>query len=152
MAAISKLAGMKHIRIAGRPTFFKSLISSASPALVRITIRAICLKSAEIFNSSGAIKFSAYGPNTIPVSSIPTRPGSFSFCMVPLNIMPQRTIIARLKSILILLCAEMQKSRHFCNEIIAEVISLISGSAKISTGRTSFPWAIIAKMFENFKE
>lgn len=71
--------------------------------------------------------------------------GSFSFCMVPLHIMPQRTIIARLKSILILLCAEMQKSRHFCNEIIAEVISLISGSAKISTGRTSFPWAICIK-------
>ena len=57
IAKISILAGIKHISIAGRPTFFRSLISTVSPALIRITISAICLSSEDIFKISSEIKF-----------------------------------------------------------------------------------------------
>ena len=55
---ISKQAGTKHIRTAGRPTFFKSLISILSPARVKIIISAICLKSVDIFKIAGSSRFS----------------------------------------------------------------------------------------------
>ena len=45
---ISKQAGTKHIRMAGRPTFFKSSRFSESPARVRMMMRANWRRSAEI--------------------------------------------------------------------------------------------------------
>ena len=42
---ISRVAGIKHIKIAGLPTFFKSFISNARPARVKIITSAICLSS-----------------------------------------------------------------------------------------------------------
>ena len=44
MPIISKLAGKKHIRIAGRPILIRVLKSRARPDLVKIIIKAICLK------------------------------------------------------------------------------------------------------------
>ena len=46
---ISKVAGRKHIRIAGRPTFFRSSIFRDNPALVKIITKASCLSEEEIF-------------------------------------------------------------------------------------------------------
>ena len=44
----SKDAGTKHIRTAGRPSFFSPEVSSPSPARVRIMIRAIFRSSGEM--------------------------------------------------------------------------------------------------------
>ena len=41
---ISKLAGKKHIKIAGLPILIKDLKSRANPDLVKIIIKAICLR------------------------------------------------------------------------------------------------------------
>ena len=60
-------AGTKHNIIAGRPTFFKSLIFKDKPALVRITIKANCLNELDIDKISLLIKLKTYGPNIIPV-------------------------------------------------------------------------------------
>ena len=57
--AISTQAGTKHMRTAGRPTFFRSDKSSDRPALVRIMTSAICLRSAEIFRIEPSIRFRA---------------------------------------------------------------------------------------------
>ena len=54
---ISKVAGTKHIKTAGLPTFFKSFISRFRPALVNIIIKAICRKSAEIDKIFGSRRF-----------------------------------------------------------------------------------------------
>ena len=55
--AISKDAGRKHMRTAGRPTFLSSERSRFRPALVKIMMRAIRLKSAEIMRISGLKRF-----------------------------------------------------------------------------------------------
>ena len=57
--ANSAQAGRKHIRTAGRPTFFKSDRFKDNPALVNMITSAICLKSAEIFKMDSSIKSSA---------------------------------------------------------------------------------------------
>ena len=85
---------------AGRPTFFKSLISKLSPALVNIIIRANFLKSGDIFNKLGANKFKTYGPKIIPVKSIPTSAGSLNFMKIPPKIIPNKNIKAKLNNIL----------------------------------------------------
>ena len=57
--AISKQAGTKHISTAGRPTFFKSLISKASPARIRMITSAICRSSTDTDNRDGDNAFKA---------------------------------------------------------------------------------------------
>ena len=56
---ISRVAGMMDMSIAGRPTLRRSLMSSASPARIRMIIRAICLSSAEMPSSVGESALSA---------------------------------------------------------------------------------------------
>ena len=53
---ISQVAGTKDKRIAGRPAFFKSLISGDKPAFNRIIINAIFLSSSEIDKIDGSKK------------------------------------------------------------------------------------------------
>ena len=72
---ISKHAGTKHIKTAGRPTFFRSLRSNDNPALIKIIIRAILLRSDEIFKIEASITSNTYGPSTIPVTIIPNKLG-----------------------------------------------------------------------------
>ena len=50
IATISKQAGTKHIKMAGRPTFSKSFISKARPARVKIIIKATCLRYGDMDN------------------------------------------------------------------------------------------------------
>ena len=59
------------MRIALRPAFFRSFKSSDRPALIRIMIRAIFRRSADIERIDGSRKSRTYGPRTIPVTSIP---------------------------------------------------------------------------------
>ena len=54
---ISKVAGTKHIKTAGLPTFFKSFILRFKPALVNIIIKAICRKSVDIDKIFGSRRF-----------------------------------------------------------------------------------------------
>ena len=75
----SKVAGRKHIRIAGLPTFFRSSADNFNPALRNIMISAIFLISAEIFNTLESMRFSTEGPMRIPASNMPSRPGSPDF-------------------------------------------------------------------------
>ena len=96
---ISKLAGTKHINIAGRPTFFKSSISRLSPALVNIMMRANSLKSADIESIELSNKFKQYGPNTIPVIISPKSDGSFKSENIFPSIIPHKNINAKLRSI-----------------------------------------------------
>ena len=56
--------------IAGRPTFFKSLIFKDKPALVRITIKANCLNELDIDKISLLIKLKTYGPNIIQLKKV----------------------------------------------------------------------------------
>ena len=76
---ISIHAGTKHIRIAGRPTFFKSEKFKDKPALVKIITNAICLKSPDIVSIESSTKFRQCGLNTIPTIIIPNRLGNFIF-------------------------------------------------------------------------
>ena len=59
MPRISKQAGTKHIRTAGRPTRFRSSTSSDSPARISMIIRAILRSSAEIPNMELSIRLRA---------------------------------------------------------------------------------------------
>src|SRR5699024_6485197 len=76
---ISKVAGRKLKRIAGRPTFIKSFRSKDKPARVKIIIKTICRISAEIFNSVGSKRFNTEGPNKIPTKIKPIKLGIFNF-------------------------------------------------------------------------
>ena len=80
--AISHVAGTNDIRIAGRPAFFKSFKSRDNPALSRIIISASFLNSDEIESIDGSRKSRTYGPNTIPVTSIPIIRGILSFWQI----------------------------------------------------------------------
>ena len=53
----SNVAGRKHIKKAGLPSFFKPDKSKPKPALVSIIIRAIFLKSADIAKILGSNRF-----------------------------------------------------------------------------------------------
>ena len=66
MPRISKQAGTKHIRTAGRPTRFRSSTSSDSPARISMIIRAILRSSAEIPNMEPSIR-SRHRVQQIPV-------------------------------------------------------------------------------------
>ena len=59
--------------------FFKPDRSSPSPALVRIMISAILRNSDDIPRMLSSNRSSIYGPRTMPVISIPSKPGSFIF-------------------------------------------------------------------------
>ena len=69
--SISKHEGTKHISTAGRPFFFRTDISSKSPARIRIIIKAIFRSSADISEILPSIKAYTYGPAIIPTASIP---------------------------------------------------------------------------------
>ena len=100
---ISQEAGMKDMRIALRPAFFKSFKSSDRPALIRIMIRAIFRRSADIERIDGSRKSRTYGPRTIPVRSIPMILGSFSFWQIAPMTSPTRKISDKDVSIISLL-------------------------------------------------
>lgn len=53
----SNVAGRKHIKMAGLPSFLKADKSSPKPALVSIIIKAIFLKSADIARILGSNRF-----------------------------------------------------------------------------------------------
>ena len=100
---ISQEAGMKDMRIALRPAFFRSFKSSDRPALIRIMIRAIFRRSADIERIDGLRKSRTYGPRTIPVRSIPMILGSFSFWQIAPMTSPTRKISDKDVSIISLL-------------------------------------------------
>ncbi len=54
---ISKQAGRKHIKIAGRPTLLSCWRSKFSPALVKMMIKAIWRSSVEIFKIDWSKRF-----------------------------------------------------------------------------------------------
>ena len=78
-AAISKMAGTNDIRTAGRPTFFKSDTFNDNPALIRMIISAICLRSDEMLSMDGSRRFKRYGPSTMPVTNMPMILGNLMF-------------------------------------------------------------------------
>jgi hypothetical protein len=94
-ARISKLAGRNDIRMAGRPTFFKSERFRDRPAFNRMIMRANFLKSAEIDKTDGSRKSKTYGPRRTPVSSIPTMRGSFNPSKRDAAVKPTRKISIR---------------------------------------------------------
>ena len=96
---ISIHAGTKHIRIAGRPTFFKSEKFKDKPALVRIITNAICLKSPDIVSIESSTKFKQCGLNTIPTIIIPSKLGNFIFENIHPTSNPNNKIIAILVNI-----------------------------------------------------
>lgn len=100
---ISQEAGTKDMRMALRPAFFKSFKSSDRPALIRIIIRAIFRRSADIERIDGSRKSRTYGPRTIPVRSIPMILGSFSFWQIAPMTSPTRKISDKDVSIISLL-------------------------------------------------
>ena len=106
---ISKEAGTKHISTAALPTFFKSSTSRFRPALVRMMISAICLRSAEMDRMEPSSRLSAYGPSKIPVSSIPRSCGRFNRLKIAPIPIPHKKITARLNNISSLLSAGQQK-------------------------------------------
>jgi hypothetical protein len=79
MPTISRVAGTKHIRIAGRPTFLKSSSLRLSPALSSMMINAILRSWGEILSSELSSRFIHDGPMTIPTINIPKRGGSLAF-------------------------------------------------------------------------
>ena len=100
---ISQEAGIKDMRIALRPAFFRSFKSSDRPALIRIMIRAIFRRSADIERIDGSRKSRTYGPRTIPVTSIPMILGSFNFWQIAPMTSPTRKISDKDVSIISLL-------------------------------------------------
>ena len=117
---ISRLAGTKHISTAGLPIFFSPDRSSPRPALVRIMIRAIFRNSDDMPRILSSNKSSMYGPRTIPVTSNPSKPGSFIFRHIQLMDIPTSKINEILNNIN---SSSITKSRHLCLIFIAEVIS-----------------------------
>ncbi|MPM13434.1 hypothetical protein SDC9_59791 [bioreactor metagenome] len=95
-AKISKVAGKKVIKIAGRPIFLRSPSSMVKPARTGMTIRAIFRMSAEMANNSGAIRSMPKGPKRIPVKIKPNKPGSCNRIKSELNRKP----IMRIRAIL----------------------------------------------------
>jgi len=93
-APISNNAGTTDMISAGLPTRFKVSRRSSNPARRRIMIKAILRKSAETVISSAFNSPRVKGPTSIPMRSMPTRPGS----LILLNNMsaerPRRTIKA----------------------------------------------------------
>ena len=96
---ISKVAGTKHINIAGLPTFLNSFISKANPALIKIIIRDIFLRSAEIPSIVPSKTLNTCGPSNIPVAIIPNNLGSLSLLNISAKISPNKNISAKLVSI-----------------------------------------------------
>ena len=86
-----------------RPAFFRSFKSSDRPALIRIMMRAIFLRSADIERIDGARKSSTYGPRTIPVISMPMIRGSFNFWQIAPMTSPTRNMSDKDVSIISLL-------------------------------------------------
>ena len=91
---ISKDAGTNAIITAERPAFLRSARSNDSPAFNKIMIKAILRRSAEIPKIDGSNRFKTYGPNTIPVTSIPMILGSFNFWQMAPIASPTRKINA----------------------------------------------------------
>ena len=102
-ARISNTAGKNDISIAGRPTFFKSLIFNERPALIRIMTSAIWRSSDEIPRIDGSNRSSTKGPSIIPVISIPMILGNFILWQIAARLKPARKINASEFSIKILL-------------------------------------------------
>lgn len=82
---------------------FRSFKSSDRPALIRIMIRAIFRRSADIERIDGSRKSRTYGPRTIPVTSIPMILGSFNFWQIAPMTSPTRKISDKDVSIISLL-------------------------------------------------
>ncbi|MPM16433.1 hypothetical protein SDC9_62813 [bioreactor metagenome] len=133
-ARISKVAGKKVIRTAGRPIFLRSPKSIVKPARTRMTIRAIFRISAEMASNSGAIRSIAYGPNRMPVKIKPNSPGSWSRVKNELR----RKLMMRIRAILnIKSCTSrllpLKKPMTDC-AYCAEVISLYKRFKRFARG------------------
>ena len=142
-ARISKLAGRQDIRIAGRPTFFKSARFRESPALSRMMISAICRRSDEMERMDGSSRLNTYGPSRMPVTSIPMILGRRIFWHSAAMARPNRKMNARDVNIFGS-SSVRKKADAFLRQKITEVISFVSGLG-ISQGRTSFPNRIIPR-------
>ena len=149
-AIISKQAGIKHISIAGRPTFFKSLISKDNPALVSIITKANCLKSGDINIIFSSNKFKAWGLKIIPVKIIPMSLGNFSLSnILPIN-KPSKKITAKLVNIhtsLFLRRKNLLDLRHSVGESL-HVVSCMTSLPLQST--TLFKIFLNTKKADNF--
>lgn len=90
-------------------------------------INAIFRRSAEIDRMEGSRKSNTYGPNTMPVMSIPMILGSFSLWQIAPIASPTRKISANDVNIFFPpFCTK--KADGFCDFFIVEVISSISSS------------------------
>ena len=67
---VSKVAGINERRITLVPTFLSVSLLNSSPALKRITINAISLRSDDTANKCWSSKPGIYGPKVIPTRSI----------------------------------------------------------------------------------
>jgi hypothetical protein len=74
---------------------------------------AIFLISEDIERTEWSIMFKTYGPNTIPVISIPINPGSFTRLHIKLRTRPKSIIIATLNNI-IYPPKDAEKADTFC--------------------------------------
>ena len=140
---ISKVAGRKDIKMAGRPTFFRSERFKDSPALIRMMIRAICRRSEETDSTESSSRFRTYGPSKMPASSMPMIRGSFSFSKTDARSRPDRKISASDVNIKTSLHCDKKcnkKSWWLCKS--AEVISLYT-SGLVKTRENFIPTCII---------
>ena len=80
------------MKTAGLPTFLRSSRLRDKPALIKIMINAISLKSAEIIKIDSSKRFKTYGPNMIPVNSMPIIRGSFKRCQSAAKANPAKKI------------------------------------------------------------
>lgn len=79
MPIISNMAGIKHIKIAGLPTLFRSAIFNDNPDRVKITIYAMVLRSEDRAKKLSESMFKANGPKRIPANNRPIKEGKFNF-------------------------------------------------------------------------
>jgi hypothetical protein len=96
MARPSRVEGRKLIRSAVLPRRLMVSRLILSPARRRMTIRAIIRKSEETVRRSRSMTSRTWGPSTMPVRSMPRRPGSLIFLRKCPESSPRRMMTARL--------------------------------------------------------
>ena len=124
---ISNVAGRKHIKIAGLPTFFNASKSRFNPARIRMMINATLRIDAEASNIEASINLKQYGPNKIPHSIKPNNGGNLIFLNKSPSNNPQSKSKAKLNNINTLSSRQTKKLIPCMIKNIAEVISCNSG-------------------------
>ena len=123
MPSTSKVAGKKHMRMAGRPARRRSSRSRLSPARVRMMTRASCRRSAEMPSRLGDSRLSTQGPSRMPASSIPTREGSRNLVARVPSTRPSSSTKPKLVNIKPFLSGGGHKKSQCPLQMFAEVIS-----------------------------